>query len=84
MTKQSTKINMFTSLVKAIFSKDIQPYKSKNGFTIDKYKSIKSKAQKYANSNKIGLVKAAETILKEKEINIFFQGLRFEGMGNKL
>ena len=64
--------------------KDDAKYKSKSGFTVKKYRTLKSKVSDYAKKNGIGLVKAADTILKGNDHNIFFQGLKFEGRGNKI
>ena len=38
----------------------------------------------YSKKNGIGLVKAADTILKGNDHKIFFQGLKYEGRGNKI
>jgi len=59
-------------------------YQSRTGFTTKKYRTLKTKVTKYAEKKGIGIVKAADEILKGSDSKIFFQGLKFEGRGNKI
>ena len=59
-------------------------YKSKHGFTTKKYRTLKNRVVKYAKKKGIGVVKAADEILTGDNHHIFFQGLKYEGRGNKI
>ncbi len=52
--------------------------KNGTGFTTKKYRALKLKVSKYAKKEGIGLVKAADLILKGEDHHTFFQGLKFE------